>query len=320
MSDSVVQGKMRGRFAAGYFKAAALTSIMLETRGGRLGKDHGRPAGDRRSGAELGALARRRRLGALPHRVARRWLDDAPPGSRGRPSEFIAVSRRASSKGVNILHFLGGSGRREGRPRGRADQDDHQPARPRRRRAGRRGLHRALLRFLRAAQGRMEASCAASRSTRRTASIRSTRLPAWCSSPKLLAELPGRLPAPRLPADQARLQDQDGHAAAQGAGRAGAVRARQAPGSKARSRPSIRRRWLRACRRTDSWLPKSTRSSSGRGSPVSTNSTACATVSGCRSRCWRRAATLAAPGTGTGIRALAVTRKATPTAISSRAS
>jgi hypothetical protein len=67
-----------------------------------------RPPRDPRPRRELGGLARRGRLGALPHGLARRRADDGA-WFQGSAAEFIRVSREGFERGVRILHFLGGT-------------------------------------------------------------------------------------------------------------------------------------------------------------------------------------------------------------------
>ena len=89
---------------------------------------------------------------------------------QGTADEFIRVSQEGFNRGVNILHFQGAFTRGYRRhARHLANQDDHQSAGAGSRRALRRGLHRALLRFLREAQQSLGHRAAGSRFTKRIA-------------------------------------------------------------------------------------------------------------------------------------------------------
>ena len=127
-------------------------------------------------------------------RFATVWHDDGwmtATWFQGPARDFIAVSKQGFERGVNILHFLGGfTCDIAGDPRHLADEDDHQPARRGGRRAGGRRLHRPLLRLPREARRAAGASCAASRSTRRTGWIRSIRRARLTLDPARLASFP----------------------------------------------------------------------------------------------------------------------------------
>ncbi len=111
-----------------------------------------RSPADPRARPELGGVARRRRLGAVRHRLARRRGDDGHlvpgPGRRLHPRQPRGVRARREHPPLprRIPIDLAGD------PRDRPDEDDDLPARRGARRRVRRRLHRALLRLPRAAR------------------------------------------------------------------------------------------------------------------------------------------------------------------------
>ena len=184
--------------------AALLGSALFSRRSrGRIG--NGRrcvgAAGDPRDRRELGGLARRRRLGALSHRLARRRPHDGDlvPGHRRRvhrrQPRRLREGRQHPALPRRQLH-------RPGRqPRHRPDQDDDLAARARARRAVRRRLHGPLLRFLREAR-RALGPGAAPADLREGPHGPGRPRRAADARPGTARPLPGRLPPPRLPADR----------------------------------------------------------------------------------------------------------------------
>ena len=89
-------------------RSCALSSRRRATYGAESEKRQRQPSGDSRPGRELGRVARCRRLGALPDGVARGGSDDGDlvpgPGRRVHPGQ-----REGFDRGVRILHFLGGT-------------------------------------------------------------------------------------------------------------------------------------------------------------------------------------------------------------------
>ena len=122
------------------------------------------------------------------------WHDDGwmtATWFQGPAAEFIKVSKAGFEKGVSILHFLGGSSVDVKGSRAVAQTKMTISQRGDvRRRDGRRGVHRPLLRFLREARWTTGASCAASRSTRRTAWTRSIPSAQLKLDPDLLGSFP----------------------------------------------------------------------------------------------------------------------------------
>ena len=122
------------------------------------------------------------------------WHDDGRMMAtwfQGTADEFIKVSQEGYERGVRILHFLGGTSIDIAGMRAIAQTKMTISQRaPRRRRRLRRGVHRPLLRLPGEARGIAGAWCCASRSTKRTASTRSTPPPGSSSTANLLAQFP----------------------------------------------------------------------------------------------------------------------------------
>src|SRR4051794_8115950 len=180
---------------------------MTVTRGVYVARHGPGSRGHPRGGGELGAVARRRRLGALRHGVARgrpheRDLVPGPGGGlhRGQPRGVRARREHPALPGRDVRG-------RARRARDRPDEDDDPAARGGRRRGGRRRLHRALLRLLRAPRRRLgDRPPAADLREGPPAGARPGR--SAHARPPAARALPGGLPAPRLRADEARVRRQ----------------------------------------------------------------------------------------------------------------
>ena len=110
---------------------------------------------------------------------------------QGPAADFIRVSREGFERGVNILHFLGGHSVDLAGSRAVSQTKMTILAAGRRpRRRMRRGLHGRFYDFLEKRERAGGGSCCASRSTRRTGSIRSTPRRALELDADLLARFP----------------------------------------------------------------------------------------------------------------------------------
>ena len=128
----------------------ALTARASDIRGQRGNRMTDRSPGSPRhprADRELGVVARRAAMGALPHRLARRRAHDGDlvPGQRRRIHQGEPGRLRQGRAHPAFPRRHVDRSRR--RPRHRADQDDDRAARAGRGRHVRRGLHRPLLRF-----------------------------------------------------------------------------------------------------------------------------------------------------------------------------
>ena len=148
-------------------------------------------AADPRARRELGGVARRRRLGAVRHRLARRRVHDGHlvPGP-GRRTSSVSAGRASSAASASCTSSAADRDRPGRRPGDLADEDDDLAARRRARR--RRATWSAPGASTTSSSGARAGggSCCASRSTRRTGWIRSTRPPRSSSTPSCSSRFP----------------------------------------------------------------------------------------------------------------------------------
>ena len=182
---------------------------------------------------ELGALARRPHVGSLPHRLAQGRADVGDLVSGLLRGIHPRQPGRLRPRRAHHAHARRHEHRHQRQARDRANQDDDLAARQGRGRAVRRRVQRPLLRFSGKAQRPLGHRAAAARLRKRPHRSGRARCEAHARQDASGA-VSGRLPPPRLSAEQDRLHGQGRPARPRRAAARQRSTPRARPGSRAR--------------------------------------------------------------------------------------